>query len=171
MHKNYSTPRLVLQKPALPDAQFFLALLNTTGWLQFIGNRNVKTESDAVAYLEKILANANIYYWVAKTKDALTPIGVVTLIKKEYLPTWDIGFAFLPAWGKQGFATEAVRAVLKGAEDMHASLLAVTRPDNKASIKLLLDLDFTFTKEFTLAEEALLLYEKKFRHETEMSEL
>ena len=34
------------------DTEFIIQLLNSPGWLKFIGDRNVKTEDDAKAYLE-----------------------------------------------------------------------------------------------------------------------
>lgn len=50
-----TTQRLYLRNFELTDAPFILELLNTPAWLQFIGDRNVKTEEDATAYLENRL--------------------------------------------------------------------------------------------------------------------
>ena len=41
------TERLRLREFTLNDAAFIIELLNSPGWLQFIGDRNVKTEEQA----------------------------------------------------------------------------------------------------------------------------
>jgi hypothetical protein len=46
------TERLVLRRFTRDDAKFIVALVNTTGWLTFIGDRNIKTEEQAIVYLE-----------------------------------------------------------------------------------------------------------------------
>jgi [ribosomal protein S5]-alanine N-acetyltransferase len=45
------TDRLTLSKVTEDDASFILALLNTPGWLKFIGDRGVKTIEDAQKYI------------------------------------------------------------------------------------------------------------------------
>jgi RimJ/RimL family protein N-acetyltransferase len=77
------------------------------------------------------------------------------LIKREELPDPDIGFAFLPgAWNK-GFAFEAAAAVLQdGRERLRLQhILAITTPDNEASIKLLERLGFRFEQLFKPSED------------------
>ncbi len=41
---NQKTNRLTLRKLEEKDCSFILELLNTEGWLKFIGNRNVHNE-------------------------------------------------------------------------------------------------------------------------------
>ena len=48
-----ATERLKLREFTNTDTDFIIALLNSPGWLQFIGDRNVRTKEEAVAYLEK----------------------------------------------------------------------------------------------------------------------
>ena len=51
--KILETERLVLQEFSIDDAEFILTLLNTTAWLEYIGDKNVRTIEDAINYLEK----------------------------------------------------------------------------------------------------------------------
>jgi [ribosomal protein S5]-alanine N-acetyltransferase len=45
------TSRLTLSRLTLSDWSFIIDLLNTPGWLQYIGDRNVRTTEQAEAYL------------------------------------------------------------------------------------------------------------------------
>ena len=42
-HKTFDTERVHLRPANLEDAAFILDLLNTPKWLQYIGDRNVRT--------------------------------------------------------------------------------------------------------------------------------
>ncbi len=52
--KILETERLVLQEFSVDDAEFILTLLNTPGWLEYIGDKNVRSVEDAVNYLENV---------------------------------------------------------------------------------------------------------------------
>src|SRR5215217_4875843 len=104
------TERLLIKPLTLTDDNFILELLNTEGWIRFIGNRNINTPLEARDYIQKILENENIKYWVVKLKDNQYAIGIVTYIKRDYLEHHDIGFAFLPNFAKNGYAYEATNA-------------------------------------------------------------
>ena len=54
--KFIKSDRLFLQRLSENDDQLILELLNTDGWIEFIGNRNIKTTDDAIAYIQKIKA-------------------------------------------------------------------------------------------------------------------
>jgi len=47
------TKRLCLRELVLEDSPLIIELLNSPGWLQYIGDRNVKTQEQAREYLEK----------------------------------------------------------------------------------------------------------------------
>src|ERR1044071_6999574 len=132
------TNRLVLDPLHINDGEFILSLVNTEGWLKLIGDRNVHSISDAETYIQDIIANPGILYWVARTKSQNNPIGVITLIKRKDLPHPDLGFAFLPAYANKGYAFEACGTVLDHIlADGITFLNAITNEENKASIRLL----------------------------------
>lgn len=158
MESKFNTARLSLNNLSISDAAFIQELVNTPGWLQFIGNRNVNCEEDAIAYIQKILDNQNVTYWVARLNESLMPIGVVTLIQRDYLEHPDIGFAFLPAYSGIGYAHEATETVIQALPAENVNVLAITVPENLRSIKLLQRMGFSYDKELQQDGETLLAY-------------
>jgi len=160
MQTAYKTERLFLRELTVVDANFIFELVNTAGWIKFIGDRNIKTSEDADNYIQKIITNPNISYRVVTLQDDQTPIGVVTFIKRDYLEHHDIGFAFLPAYNKQGYAFEATKEVLNDLlnQQKHSTILATTIPVNISSIQLLTKLGFSFNKEITYEGELLQVF-------------
>ena len=160
MQNKYTTARLVLDNVAPGDAEFILRLVNTAGWLMFIGDRNIRTPEDALAYVQKILDSPHQHYWVVRLREENIPAGIITLLKRDYLEHHDIGFAFLPEYGGKGYAYEAAVAVLDDTinDPAHNAILAITMADNSSSIKLLKQLGLRFEREMTVGEEVLLVH-------------
>ena len=154
------TDRLLIESLTFNDAAFILELVNTEGWLTFIGNRNVHSEMDAREYIQKIIDNSNTDYSLVKRKEDQIKIGIITFIQRDYLDLADIGFAFLPAFSNQGYAYEATKAVLKTLiETNHLShILATTIPENRSSIKLLKKLGLSYEKEIEVNKVKLQVY-------------
>lgn len=154
-----NTGRLIIKPLTRRDKNFIFKLLNTEGWIRFIGNRNIISQKDASNYIQKILANQNVRYWVVENKTGQS-LGIITYIKREYLPHHDIGFAFLPEFAGNGYAYEATKAVLNELinEDNMTYVFATTIPDNVNSIKLLGKLGLILEKEIEVDGEKLLLY-------------
>lgn len=154
------TDRLFIKPLTTHESQFILELVNTKGWLEFIGNRNIHTEREATAYIQKIIDNPYIHYWVVSKKEKDSPIGVISFLKRDYLTHWDIGFAFLPASTNNGYAYEATRAVLDNLAPSYerSCILAVTNSNNFSSIKLLKKLGLQFDREIEIEKETLQVY-------------
>lgn len=160
MKETYATERLSLRKLTVSDAPFVFELVNTQEWKQFIGEKNIGHLQDAENYIQKIVDNPNADYWVVKTKEGDIPIGIITIIKRDYLPHHDLGFAFLPRFGKRGYAYEAANKILseiKG-NNQHEKILATTLEQNKNSILLLEKLGFGFQEKILNEKQELLLY-------------
>jgi ribosomal-protein-alanine N-acetyltransferase len=155
-----STSRLHLRQLCDADNSFIIELLNTEGWIRFIGNRNIHSTEDAANYIKKILANSNICYWVVELKDSGQKAGIISLIKRDYLDDHDIGFAFLPAFSGKGLAYEAASAILFLAihEKKLPRIVATTIPGNVQSIRLLKKMGLKFEKELVVEKERLHLY-------------
>lgn len=155
-----TTDRLLIDYLSLDDKNFILELVNTAGWLKFIGNRNITSLDDATAYIQKISDNPNTIYWVVKLKGDLTTIGIITFIKRDYLEYHDIGFAFLPNFATKGYAYEAARSVLNYVIHKYklTYILATTVPENISSIKLLKKLGLVFQKEIEVQKEKVHVY-------------
>jgi [ribosomal protein S5]-alanine N-acetyltransferase len=174
------TERLRLRRLRADDAAFLLELLNQPSWLEFIGDRNVRSAAQALDYLEqRIDAQFERYgygMWGVELREHARPathrprqpamgqprmrqpapgqpavdsaasgqpIGLVGLVKRDYLPEPDLGFALLDAYAGRGLAYEAACAVLPLARARGLTrLLAITDPDNRRSIGLLQRLGF-----------------------------
>lgn len=156
----YKTERLLLNELCIDDNGFINELVNTQEWIKFIGERNIKTEEDAKCYIQKIMDNPNIRYWVVKLKNENISIGIITFIKRDYLEHHDIGFAFLPKFAKNGYAYEAAISVLNDAMNNknHHQILATTIKENTTSIKLLEKLGLSFKNELLVGKELLMIY-------------
>jgi [ribosomal protein S5]-alanine N-acetyltransferase len=154
------TARLNVEKITLDDYDFIESLVNTKGWIENIGDRNIHSKNDAIGYINKILGTENFFYWVVRTKDANTPIGIISFLKRSYLENFDIGFAFLPDFTNKGYAYEAAKALLLTVSKLPEfnSILATTLYSNNNSIKLLTKLGFRFEKEIEIENAKLHIY-------------
>ncbi len=156
-----TTDRLLIEPLTINENNFILELVNTDGWIKFIGNRNVTSQVEATAYIQKIIDNPNTTYWVVKLKDNQTTIGIITFIKREYLEHHDIGFAFLPNFINNGYAYEATKAVLSNLIQSYnlSNILATTVNENISSIKLLKKLGLCFHKKIEVDKKILHVFQ------------
>ena len=141
-----NTNRLHLKPLKESDSSFILELMNTEDWLTFIGDRKVSNQTEALHYIQKIITNNNMSYWVVQLNKI--DIGIITLIKREHLSFYDIGFAFLPKFHGKGYAYEASNAIIELIIETsnYQTILATTNPKNKNSIRLIEKLGFSFYK-------------------------
>lgn len=160
------TERLSLREFITADAAFILELVNSPGWLQFIGDRNIKTTGQAIAYLEngpiKSYRDNGFGLALVETKDHKISIGMCGIIKRDNLDNPDIGFAFLPGFTGKGYAFEIASATLTYASGQLKlpTIYAITVPYNIRSISLLEKIGMTFIKKINAPKdnEELLLY-------------
>jgi len=156
----YVTSRLQIDQLSLTDAAFIMKLVNTSEWIRFIGDRDVHTIADAERYVKRIIENPVVNYYVVKLSTLKIPIGIITVIARDYLDHPDLGFAFLPEFSGKGFAYEASKVILTDilADSIHETVLAITVPDNARSVQLLEKLGFRFTRELERDDEVLSIY-------------
>ncbi|WP_294214454.1 GNAT family N-acetyltransferase [uncultured Chryseobacterium sp.] len=154
------TDRLILNELQANDHTFIFELVNSPGWLEFIGDRNIRTSEDAIAYIEKITGSPHIKYWTVKLKEGHQPAGIITLVKRDYLEHYDIGFAFLPQYTGAGYSSEATRSVLEVLPDevLKDKILAITTEGNHRSVNLLEKLKFIDDGRVESDEKTLLQY-------------
>lgn len=146
------TDRLALRRLTVDDAPFILRLLNEPSFLQHIGDRGVRNLADAKQYLlSGPLASYDRHgfgLFLVELKEDGRPIGICGLLKRDALDDVDVGFAFVPESWSKGYAYESVVGTLAYARDTHhlARVVAITSPDNAASINLLVKLGFYFDR-------------------------
>jgi ribosomal-protein-alanine N-acetyltransferase len=150
------TERLILREVTDADAAFLLDLLNSPGFLENIGDRGVRDEAQARAYIaERVLGSYREHgfgMWLTERKSDRKPVGLAGLVRREGLDCPDVGYAFEPkAWG-QGYAQEAAAAVMQHAREKLGlgKLAAITSPENYASMAVLRKIGFTFQGMVTL---------------------
>ncbi len=149
------TERLLLRQFTLTDTPFIIELLNTEGWIKYIGNRNVKTAEQARQYLNngpiKSYADNGFGLYMVALQNSQIPIGMCGLIKRDYLSHPDIGYAFLPQYTGQGYAFEAAKTVLQHAFNrlQMEKIFAITLAANAPSVKLLQKLGMQYNGAFT----------------------
>jgi [ribosomal protein S5]-alanine N-acetyltransferase len=142
------TERLVLREVEATDAAFLLGLLNSPGFLENIGDRGVRDEDQARAYIsDRILASYREHgfgMWLTVQKADRKSVGLAGLVRREGLDYPDVGYAFIQkTWG-QGYAQEAAAAVLAHARAALGIpvLAAITTPENYASMAVLRKIGF-----------------------------
>lgn len=161
---NIETHRLIIRKYTYDDAPFIYKLMNSEGWLKYIGDRNITSVQEAEFFLQKNYLNSyekrgfGPYY--ISLKDG-TFIGSAGLYKRENLNHPDIGFAFLSEFMNKGYAFEAAAAVMNYASEELGiqKIVGFTVPDNASSIKLLKKLGLSEIGTYSYVEgEELLLF-------------
>ncbi len=157
------TVRLEIRVVAMDDAPFFLRLLNDPDFLRYIGDRGVRTLEDAQRQIaERYLAHFAIHGfgpYVVRLRATGEPIGIVTLIKRDWLKHADIGYALLPEYRGRGLAEEATRALIDYARTAFglSDFAAIADPGNLRSESLLARLGFRFDRLLRPPDEDLRL--------------
>ncbi|MFD2936894.1 GNAT family N-acetyltransferase [Spirosoma flavum] len=150
------TDRLLIDELSVGDAGFILDLLNTPSWLEFIGDRGVKTLSDARQYILdgplRSYEQLGFGSYLVKLKSSGVSIGLCGLLKRDTLDDIDIGFAFLPDYIGKGYGYESATAVMTYARDVLGAtrIVGITSPTNQNSIRLLEKLGLRFEKKIIL---------------------
>ncbi len=135
--------RLALRRLTPEDAPFILELLNDPLFLRFVGDKGVRTLDGARDYIVNgpmaSYAQHGFGLFHVSLKPDGTPIGMCGLLKREVLEDVDVGFAYLPQFSGQGYATEAARATIDYGRTVLGlkRIVAITAPDNVNSQNVL----------------------------------
>lgn len=146
------TPRLRIRHFTAADSQFTLQLLNDASFINNIADRGVRNEHDALQYLvEGPIKSYQTYgygLYLVEHVESAESMGMCGLIYRQDLQETDIGFAFLPQFCGQGYATEAAKAVIHyGYHKLQLPrIVGLTSAANINSINLLSKLGLQFEK-------------------------
>lgn len=157
--KIFETERLTLRLQTTDDADFILELVNDPSWLQFIGDRGVRTVEDACEYIVnglRMYEQFGFCFYLVERKEDQIPLGLCGLNKRVSLEDVDIGYAFLPKYWGKGYAYEAASATLAyGIDTLGLNrIVAITTQDNHASAKLLEKIGLKFERLVQLSNDA-----------------
>lgn len=153
------TRRLVLRPFDDSDAAFIVALLNDPAFLQYIGDRQVRSLADASDYIARgpqaMYAAHGFGLYLVIVRATGEKAGMCGILKRDALEDPDVGFAFLPAFRGHGYAREALDAVLSLAIDVHGltRLAAIVDPANARSVGLLERAGFRTERRITMPDE------------------
>ena len=152
--------RLTIRPLTKADNQFLLELLNSKGWLDNIGDREVRTTIQAEKYISVILKKDSLQYMVIEKLDTSIPIGILSFMKRDQIEYPDFGFALLPSYHRQGYALEASLRYLHHlfSNDSKLTIAAICKKENTPSIHLLEKIGFTFNDILMKDKEPLNLY-------------
>lgn len=141
------TERLLVRWLNPGDSAFIFELVNEPSWIQYIGDKDVKTLQDALRYIENgpmaMYKRVGLGLYMVELREG-EPIGICGLIKREALEDVDLGFAFLPRFWRKGYAFEAATAVVSYGRTVLGlrRIVAILSQDNHRSSKLLEKLGF-----------------------------
>lgn len=153
------TERLSLRRMSPDDAEFIVELLNDPAFLQFIGDKGVRTPEDARQYILSgpvdSYARHGFGLWIVERKGSGQPMGMCGLLKRESLSDVDIGFAFLPRFRSRGYAFESAAAVIDYARTVLGlgRIVAITNDDNTGSQRVLEKIGMSFDRMIRLSDE------------------
>ncbi len=152
------TERLVLRHFAPCNASFVIELLNDPAFLEYIGDKGVRTEVDALRYIQGLVDGYTRLgfglYLVVRRRDG-ERVGMCGLVRRDTLDDVDVGFAFLRQHWSRGYAFEAAEAVLAFAQVTlgFERIVAVVSPDNASSKRLLGKLGMRFERRLCLSAD------------------
>ena len=142
------TTRLRIRPLGTADVPSLHALLTDADFVRFVGDRGIRTDADAAAYLADgplaTYAAHGYGMWAVETLDGAWA-GIAGLVRRSWLDAPDLGYAFMPPFRGRGLAREAAAAVRGYAHGPLAipRLLAIVAPHHAASIAVLEAIGFT----------------------------
>ncbi|WP_350285712.1 GNAT family N-acetyltransferase [uncultured Croceitalea sp.] len=160
--------RILISPLSVADTNFLFKLMNTPKWKKYIGDRNIKNPADAKTYLKSSILPSYQKYgfglFGVRLRATDQPMGICGFLQRDYLPHPDLGFAILPDFERKGYIHEAADLLLanKGLFAIDNKVLAITTPENHASVALLEKLGFIQKGNIpTDTKEEVLLLEKE----------
>jgi len=135
--------RLAFEQLTLADADLMLRMLNEENFIRNIGDRGVRSLAQAEQYLQdgpmrSYQQHGFGMYRMVRKADGV-PIGLAGLVFRDYLGVPDVGYALLPEFCGEGYASEAALAVFQYGKHVLKlpEIVGIVAPDNRASKKIL----------------------------------
>lgn len=155
----FETERLTLRTVSTDDADLILRLYNEPKFIEFIGDKNIRSLEDAGKYItEKFHPHIEQFgfgnYVIIRKTDGIK-LGTVGVFGREGLDAHDIGFALLPEFEGGGYAFEAAQRIFDAAfsEFGLKKISAITTQGNFRSQKLIEKLGLKFVKTVRLPDD------------------
>lgn len=146
MFTQLETSRLNLKKYDLSDVEGYSVLLTDESTYPFIVENGPIDPAQIISRIKRNRMATRLgtsLYWTARLKGSNDYVGFAALhASRSKRPV--LSYAILPKWRRQGYASEAIRAILEFAigKKGKSAVLARTHLDNQAFQSLLKSLGF-----------------------------
>lgn len=159
-----TTERLTIRELTVDDAPFYLKLLNEQAFIEGIHDKGVRTLEQARHHLEtgpmaSYREHGYGMYHLSLTQSGAN-VGIAGLVKRDELPSPDIGYAISEAYFGLGLATEACQAVMNHARETLGlpTVVGIVTEHNLASRRVLqkLGMEADGTLELGSGEQVML---------------
>lgn len=153
------TEQLLLRSVQSCDAAFLHEILASPQVRKYLGGPVAKAQHEA-RFQSYLRGARGIGIWVVVLKAENAPCGLIVLNPHREHDAYEISYEFHPShWGK-GYATQAVNKVVEHAfTDIKLTcIVAETQSANKASIRLLISLNFQEMKRLERFGEEQVIY-------------
>ena len=161
---------LSIRQFTLDDAQFVLELVNSEGWLRFIGDKHIYDLEAARNYirngpLHDYQSNGlglKVVEYDESTNFSKIPVGVCGLLLRPFLNSPDIGYALLPHYEGRGYIRWAVNITLGQLHSKHtfSEVYALITPGNERSVRVIDKFGFEVEGSRILNGRQTLIYKK-----------
>jgi RimJ/RimL family protein N-acetyltransferase len=168
----FETPRLRLLPINEQDAPLLLEIWNDPTFIHYVSDRGIRTVAQArQAIVEGPMSLYEVYgygpYRMVRKSDSVS-VGICGLFRREFLDEPDLGYAVLPGFRGEGFASEAARQVLVIAGVVFGlkRIKALISPTNARSIQVVERLGFRLERRCSIdVDDDTLLYDFEFSDE------
>ena len=165
----FETPRLKLQRIGEGDAPLLLAIWNDPSFIHYVSDRGIRTlEQAREAIVDGPMRMYETFgygpYRMVRKSDS-EDIGICGLFRRRFLDDPDVGYAVLPGFRGEGYASEGARQVLviAGVAFGLPRVKALISPKNAASIQVVEKLGFRFERRCEVDDkDDTLLYNFEF---------
>ncbi|WP_421976352.1 GNAT family N-acetyltransferase [Roseivirga seohaensis] len=148
------------------DAQLLYDLMTAKKWLNYIGDRGIKTLEDAKQYIldtmHPDLQLKGFVNHVVIDSETKEEVGTCSLHNREGVEGLDVGYAILEKYEGNGYATTSAKMMVELAFNTHRAevVRAITRDSNVGSCRVLEKVGFKHEGYVQLpkGEEQLKLY-------------
>ncbi|GAU78508.1 GNAT family N-acetyltransferase [Fusibacter sp. 3D3] len=143
------TSRLRLRAIETKDAPSIFEMRSNLENMKFVKMSPYENTERALKFIKNVesdMDHGKVFYWVLELEGSLDVIGTICLWSfSKDRKNAEIGYELLSTMQGQGYADEALKAVIKFAKNelMLKQIDAVSHEDHSASLKLLTNNNFT----------------------------
>ncbi len=156
----FETERLILRRFENSDANAIAAMRASPEFMRYI--KPTETRRQSISWMELVSRywqTGNYGFWAVVLKESKTTVGWSGTWNLAETKDKEIGFAIAPPFWGRGLATEAARVALRYSFENRAAAktIAVARPENLASRRVMEKLGMKFETERYFASYGLKL--------------